>query len=183
MQADGLTLYKLIVLFMLDKVDFPLTNSQISQFILDKGYTNYFTLQQAINELTDSNLIRPEIIRNMTHFHAFKEGTETLKLFEYKIPDAIKNDIVEFFNEKKYQLRNEVQILSEYFPAKKGEYTVNCLVKEKGSILLEIKLNVVSEEQAVMICDNWQENSSQVYSSLISNLMFKKTEEADASLI
>ncbi|MFQ9388815.1 MAG: DUF4364 family protein [Coprococcus sp.] len=28
---------------MLNKVDFPLTNSQISEFILDKGYTNYFT--------------------------------------------------------------------------------------------------------------------------------------------
>ena len=31
---------------MLNQVDFPLTNSQISEFILDKGYTTYFKLQQ-----------------------------------------------------------------------------------------------------------------------------------------
>ena len=43
--SDSFTLYKLIVLYMLQKVDFPLTNSQISEFVLDKEYTNYFTLQ------------------------------------------------------------------------------------------------------------------------------------------
>ena len=40
--AETFTLYKLIVLYMLDRVDFPLTTSQISEFILDKGYTTYF---------------------------------------------------------------------------------------------------------------------------------------------
>ena len=29
--AEAFTLYKLIILYMLDKVDFPLTNSQISE--------------------------------------------------------------------------------------------------------------------------------------------------------
>lgn len=176
MHADGLTLYKLIILYMLDKVDFPLTNSQLSQFILDKGYTNYFALQQAINELIDSDLIHPETIRNTSYYHSTSAGEETLQLFDYKIPDAIKQDILEYFEENRYQLRNEVEIVSEYYPAKKGEFTVNCKVKEKESTLLEIKLNVVSEEQAVIICDNWNVNSSDVYSYLIHSLMFKKTD-------
>ena len=42
--AQPLTLYKLIVLYMLDRVDFPLSTSQISEFVLDKGYTTYFKL-------------------------------------------------------------------------------------------------------------------------------------------
>ena len=48
--AEAFTLYKLIILYMLDKVDFPLTNSQISEFVLDKGYTDYFKLQQALSD-------------------------------------------------------------------------------------------------------------------------------------
>ena len=40
--SETYTLYKLIVLYMLDKVDFPLTTSQISEFILEKEYTTYF---------------------------------------------------------------------------------------------------------------------------------------------
>ena len=48
MTTDPLTLYKLIVLYMLDKVKFKLTYSQISGFILEKEYTNFLTLQQVI---------------------------------------------------------------------------------------------------------------------------------------
>ena len=39
--AEPFTLYKLIVLYMLEKVDFPLSNTQISDFFLEKEYTNY----------------------------------------------------------------------------------------------------------------------------------------------
>ena len=51
------TLYKLIILYMLNRVTFPLSNSQLSEFILEKEYTDYFTLQQTIHELTESKLI------------------------------------------------------------------------------------------------------------------------------
>ena len=62
--SEPFTLYKLIVLYMLEKLDFPLTNGQISEFILDKGYTTYFTLQQALSEMVESNLIREEFVHN-----------------------------------------------------------------------------------------------------------------------
>ena len=55
-----LKLYKLIILYILNRVDFPLTNAQISEFILEEGYTTYFKLQQAISELVEANLIREE---------------------------------------------------------------------------------------------------------------------------
>ena len=41
---------------MLNQVDFPLTNSQISEFILDKGYTTYFKLQQALSDFWNRDL-------------------------------------------------------------------------------------------------------------------------------
>ena len=51
MEQEQLTLYKLMILYLIEKVDFPLSNSQISEFILDKGYTIYFTVQRAFHEL------------------------------------------------------------------------------------------------------------------------------------
>ena len=79
--GESLTLYKLIVLYMLEKVDFPLTNAQISGFILDKGYTTYFHLQQALSELTESELIHCETIRNSSYFSITKSGEQTLEYF------------------------------------------------------------------------------------------------------
>ena len=65
---EPFTLYKLIVLYMLQKVDFPLTTSQISSFILDRGYTTYFTLQSVLSELAESDLVRMEPIRNTSYY-------------------------------------------------------------------------------------------------------------------
>ena len=48
--SDPLSLYKLIVLKLLSQIDAPLTNSQISEFILNNEYTSYFTVQQVLSE-------------------------------------------------------------------------------------------------------------------------------------
>ena len=66
MEQEQLTLYKLMILYLIEKVDFPLSNSQISEFILDKGYTNYFTVQRAFHELEEENMLRVKQIRNMS---------------------------------------------------------------------------------------------------------------------
>ena len=67
MSQDTLMLYKLMVLYMLNKVDFPLTNSQVSEFILDKGYTNYFRLPQAPPHLSNTEPLLTELIHNSSY--------------------------------------------------------------------------------------------------------------------
>ena len=79
--AETYTLYKLIVLYMLDKVDFPLTTSQISEFILDKGYTTYFRLQETLSELTDSELLKIETTHNRTLYRLTETGADTIHFF------------------------------------------------------------------------------------------------------
>ena len=70
--AEPLTLYKLIILYMLKKVDFPLTNAQITDFMLDHEYTTYFTLQQALSELLESELIRVETISHTSQYRQLR---------------------------------------------------------------------------------------------------------------
>ena len=89
MAMDSATLYKLMILYMLNKVDFPLTNSQISEFFLENEYTNYFSLQESINELCENNFVFSDTVRNTSYYHLTSEGRESLKFFENKIPNAI----------------------------------------------------------------------------------------------
>ena len=74
---EPLTLYKLIVLYMLNRVDFPLTKAQIGDFMLERDYTTFLTLQQAIGELTDAGLITAQSIRNRTHLLITADGKQT----------------------------------------------------------------------------------------------------------
>ena len=99
--AEPLTLYKLIILYMLKKVDFPLTNAQISEFVLDQEYTTYFTLQQAISELVEAGLIRMETIRNTSQYYLTEDGDMTLGYFTQKISAPIREDIDRYIQENK----------------------------------------------------------------------------------
>lgn len=171
MQNESLTLYKLIILFTLDKVDFPLTNAQVSSFILEKEYTNYFNIQQAISELIDSELIICETIRNSTHYKITSSGQETLEFFNTKISDAIKNDIIEFLKVNKFTLRDEVSTISDYFQSKKDEFVVRCQVKESGSSIIDLSVTVPTEEEATYICNNWKSKSQDVYAYILRTLM------------
>ena len=62
--ATPFTVYKLIILYMLRNSSSPITNSEISEFILDREYTNYFHLQQALSELEETELIEMEKTRS-----------------------------------------------------------------------------------------------------------------------
>ena len=60
-----MTLYKLIILYMLARVDFPLTRIQINNFLLGREYTtNYLNIQQAMGELIDDKLVISQSVRN-----------------------------------------------------------------------------------------------------------------------
>ena len=174
MSEESLTLYKLMILYMLDNLEFPMTTSQLSEFFVNKGYTSYFHLQQAINELHDARFIRGDVVRNTTNYYLTASGQEALDMFLGKIPDPIKKDIMDYFSMKKYQLRKEVDITADYYPLKKGEYMVRTQIKEKGSTLMELYLNVVSKEQAIEVCDKWSEKCESVYSKVMELLLLDK---------
>jgi len=170
MLQDPLTLYKLIVLYMLNRVTFPLTTAQVSDFILEKEYTNFLTLQQVLNELTDAEMISTRSIRNRTHLGITEEGKETLEFFRNRISDAIKNDIDSYFKENEITLRNEVSVLSDYYKSTSGEYEAHLVAKDRGIRLVDITLSVPSEKMAATICDNWQNKNQEIYMYLTREL-------------
>ena len=85
MDAEKLTQVKLIILYMLARVDFLMTASQISDFVLGKGYTDYFTLVTSLGELEDAGLVHTETIRNSTYYTITPEGEETVGYFGNRI--------------------------------------------------------------------------------------------------
>ncbi len=170
MLHDPLTLYKLIILYMLNRVSFPLTTAQISDFILDRDYTNFLTLQQVINELTEAGLIAGQTIRNRTHLDITSEGRETLQFFENRISDAIKEDANEYLRKNEFTLRNEVSVIGDYYKSTSGEYEAHLVAKDRGINLIDITLSVPIEEMAASICDNWQKKNQDIYKYLIEQL-------------
>ena len=169
--SEPFTLYKLIVLYMLDKLDFPLTNGQISEFILDKGYTNYFTLQQALSEMVEAKFIREETTHNRTIYHLTDEGAETIHFFKNNISAAIQEDIHTFLAEKKYDLKNQISVKADYYPTKTKEYAVRCQIIENGNPLIDMTLTLPTEEEAATAANKWNQKNQEIYAQIMANLL------------
>ena len=114
MNQEPTTLYKLIVLYILDRVNLTLTTTQIGDFILEKEYTNFLTLQSVISELVETGLAESRTLLNRTQLRITEEGRNTLSYFENRISDAIKLDIREYFRDHRIELRNESAIQTSY---------------------------------------------------------------------
>ena len=156
---------------MLDKVDFPLTTSQISEFILDKGYTTYFRLQETLSELTDSELLKIETTHNRTPYRLTETGADTIHFFSNKISPEIRTEIDDFLKEKQYDLKEEVAVKSDYYLKTDHQFEVQCQIVENGSSLIDMRITVPTEKEAKAIVNNWNLKNQEIYASLLSQLL------------
>jgi len=176
--VDSLFLYKIIILYMLDRIDeYTLTNTQLSSFILDRGYTTMFNIHEALSEMIDSGFISVSTIRDTQHYKITNLGEEALFYFENRLPNPIKQDILDYFKEEKINLKNESEIYADYYPNDNQEYTVECIIKERKDTLLDLKFNVPTRGLAVSICDNWRAKSTEVYGYLMNELAANPDQE------
>lgn len=169
--AEPFTIYKLTILNMLDKVDFPLTNTQISNFFLEQEYTDYFRVQQVISDLVDADLVRCESTHNNTQYYITAAGKETLGFFKDKITDAIEHDTLAYFEKNKMELRTINSIVADYYKTPNRDYAVRCQFRVRGTNLIDLTLTVKNKEQAEAICNNWKNQNEDVYAYLMDILM------------
>ena len=121
MLSEPMTLYKLMILYMLRQVNFPLTEDRLSEFFLSREYTTYFTLKQALAELIDAELIRCHQVANTTRYTITPEGADTYQFFGKKITPEILKDMDEFLKENRFRIRSEVGVTSDYYLSDSGE--------------------------------------------------------------
>ncbi|MCD8149455.1 MAG: DUF4364 family protein [Clostridiales bacterium] len=165
------TMYRIMILYMLDKVEYPLTNTQITNFILEKDYTNYFTVQQTLSDLLSSDLITAESTHSNTRYRITDEGVQTLRFFEDKISSEIKEDILSYLQEHSFELKQETAIYADFFKAAGSGYQVRCRIKEKETPIIDLTLAVQTRQQAEAVCANWKQESAEVYALLMDALM------------
>ncbi len=172
MNTETSTLYKLIILYMLDKADYPLTNSNISDFLLYMDYTNYFTVQQSLSDLETSDLITAEsATKNTTLYRITGNGRTTLQYFHNKISDAIKEDILSYFKNNDISLKKDTSVQADYYKSKNDNYTVRCQIVERNESIFELSFNIYGREMAELACENWKKSSNDIYSYLMDNLI------------
>jgi hypothetical protein len=165
---------KLILLYMFEKINVPVSNLQITKLILENKFMNYFDLQQFLNELCDNNFLSSEIIDDKTYYTISPHGKQTLSYFINLIPLGIKTRIDTTYNSIKKNIKDETYIISDFTPVSENEFIVSCKVREENFLLADLSILVGTRHDARSICDNWKKHSQVIYSEIIESLTKKR---------
>ncbi len=164
-------MYRVMILYMLNIVEYPLTNTQITNFILENEYTDYFTVQEAITGLLETDLITAESTHNNTRYHLTEDGMQTLGFFHTKVSDAIKEDIRTYFQAHHFDLKQETAVFADYYKAAGSGYDVRCRIQDQSTDIVDLTLRVKNRAQAEAVCRNWKESNVDIYETLMDTLI------------
>ena len=152
MPNGSITIYKLIILYTLSKVDSPLPPGVISDYITARGYTNYFNLQNAFGELLEADLIKEDSTYHLTYYTLTEAGAETLELFGAPLSREIRDEINHYLEEHKFEI-------------------ATCTLRDGNHVLMQLSLDVATETDAIKVCENWQSKSDILYQTAMQNLL------------
>jgi predicted transcriptional regulator len=164
---------KLIIMYILQRLNIPASNSTITKLVLETRLMNYFMFQQCFNELCEGGLVAAAKDNKKEapgNYILTKSGSNTLQYFIDLITPGIKKQLDKIAPQVRRKIEEDSLITADYIPESEDKYTVVCSMREKGFPLIELKAAVGTKKDALSVCENWKKHSSDIYAEIIGSL-------------
>lgn len=162
---------KLLLLYVLEVLNRPISNTQLTEIVLENNLINYFTLQQYISELDSSQFISYKDVNEKKLLIITKKGESVLSFFKDRISPSKIAIINSYLNDKLDLIKKELTVQSDYSIEKNDSFLVDLKALEDNATLMELKISVPTKKQAISLCSRWQNNPSDIYTNIV-NLLF-----------
>ena len=164
---ESLAESKSLILYILNKVNKPISSDSLLKIVLSVTDMNFFYFQQFLLDLMDNKYI---VCIEQKLYMITDTGKEVLELTENIIPGIYKFRLDNKLKENLEIIKNELSVTAEFIPDSEKEYNVICKIVENNKILFEINAFAGSREQAKKIADNWKQNAEILYPQLLEIL-------------
>ena len=168
---------KLVILYLLDKMDIPMSNMQITQFALEEEYMDYFEIQETLSDLEETGYLDKT---SDNYYTLTAEGTTPLDFFSSRLPSPTKTRINNYVLDHRNKIKKDFEVTANYFYDHiHNEFTVKCGAYEDRSMLIEVNVTVNNKEHARIICSNWKANVNELYGNILEALAAAPKEEQE----
>lgn len=170
-QGDNL-LNKLILLFVFDKMEVPLSKATIENMCCHaNNWLSFMDCAPTLAQLQDNDFIY-ELDSSAPSLYAITpSGRVCLADFFVRIPTSVREDISAFVKQNRNAYKRKQEYIADYYMNKDGTYTVFLKILEPIGSPLELKLVVPSRQIAKNIYRKWEDKAETVYSAVYENLV------------
>ncbi len=161
---------KVLILYILSKIEKPITNSELYELVESIEEMNYFYYQQFLIDLKENKYLL-EYEQEKQKYHIItKNGKETVRLTIDMLPGAIKDKVDETLKGTIKKIENEEAVYADFYPSKEDEIMIKCGIKESNKKVFEVEVFSSSRENAIKIIENWKKNATTIYPKIIEML-------------
>lgn len=164
-------LFKMMILTMLDMVDFELSAAQMGEFMIGNDYVSFFKFQSLLYEMEEDELISCKREHHNSFYSLNDNGRHTLEFFRDKLPEEMREEIAEYVRGKRWEMRETTAVRTDYTLNDHQEYAVRLQVLENNLPQIDLTLTVPDEETANTLCEKWRERNEEIYAYLMRELL------------
>ena len=168
------TLNKLILLFVLDKMETALTEATILDLCSYKNnWIDFTNCKQTLYDVVQNNFVYKSVPMGggAELYDLTAEGRWCLKNFYARIPSSVRQIIADDIKKKRIEDRRRQDYIATYEPCPDGSYDVILKIVEPTKTTLEIKFNVMTRNIAKYIERTWQDKAPTVYGKISDTLI------------
>lgn len=166
---------KVLILYILDQTNKPITNDNLYKLVLTAIDMNYFYFQQFLLDLISTKFIISYKKENQIIYELTEHGKSTLDLTLDILPGIIKLKVDTNLKTILEDVEEEHSVIAEYTPKSENDYIINCKIMENNETVFEVKTFAYSREQAKDIVDNWKNNAEKIYPEILNLLHSSNT--------
>ncbi len=174
MDYDAVT-NKLIILFCLDKMEMPLTESSIIEICSVKNnWVNYMDCLDLLYQLTEAKLIyKTECKEKEMRYSLTFEGRECLSYFYKRIPMNLREEITQYSKANRLSIKQAQEYYANYADADDGSYLVTLRIYESliSAPLFEINIKAPTRQSAEEACKKWKQSAPSIYEHIFDSLI------------
>lgn len=162
---------KLTILYILRGIDKPILKSDVTEMMMENDLLNYFELQLFLTELEETNLLELTESDSNQYYMITEKGKGTLELFSDILVPTFTQDLDVIISNKLSSLKKFSEMSANYSKIGENDFQVNLTIKEDSRVVLDIDLNLISNEQARIVVENFKSNTDLIYKKILQVLL------------
>lgn len=167
---------KLILLFTLEKMEFPLTEQTIIDICYSKNnWISYMDCKEYLYKLVESNLIYKTTGKNgEERFNITYDGRNCLEYFYDKLDDSLLAQITEYTKANRMHFKRAQEYVSTCNKSEDGSYIVDLIIRSdslNSEPLFQLKIKAPTRQSAYEACKKWQAEAHSVYETVYEMLI------------
>lgn len=165
--GEALAENKLIILYLMNRVNCTLSNLQILKLLYDFEGFNYYYFQHILSDLVEKKYIMSYKQNEEWLYEITALGTEVLELTGNMLPGIVKHKLNVLTQDLLDNVKNELIVSAEYIPEEHETYTTKCRLSEPQRTIFELNILCNSQSEAKKIAECWKANANKYYSDII----------------